>query len=539
MPNVALWIAVLVLLPIVTFGQVLSHGFVNYDDQRQLYENPDFNPPTLASVVQYWRRAHMDLYMPVTYTVWGALASVARRDTPDESGATLRAGWFHAANLASHIGSTLLVFSILRVLGLKPAPAAIGAAVFSVHPLMVEPVAWASALYTVLSGTLSLAAIRLYLEWAIRRREGQADAGKWLVLAAVVFLLAMGTKPSAVVVPVIAGVLDLLLLRRPIRQVASPVVLGLLLALPIALVVNRTQAAGFVPNVPLQARPLVAADTIAFAMGKIIAPIKLAVDYGRSPMWLMRSPQRYWTWLVPAALLAGAWLFRRRAPWGPAALLVFIAGAGPYLGLIKFDFQYHSTPADRYLYTALLGLAIAAGFIAAMLPRGGLIVAGLIVVLLAGRSFVHLPVWRDSRSLFDATLEVNPRSIVANNVIGYLDTAAGDLDSAMAHYRASLHTWPADAGANYNLANALLARGEVDEAIAHYRVAAEASPRDALVHNNLAAALARAGRYREAVVAYEQALRINPNLEMARRGRERARQLAREAATRPVTSRPA
>jgi Tfp pilus assembly protein PilF len=361
-----------------------------------------------------------------------------------------------------------------------------------------------------------------------------------LILAAVAFVLAMLAKPGAAVAPVIAGILDWLIMRRPLRRVWPAVLVGALLALPLAVIVNRTQHAAFVPDVPLHLRPVVAADTIAFALAKIAWPFRLAVDYGRSPTWLMNSPQRAFTWIVVALLLAMTlWMWRRRrdaSPWAMASLLLLAAGMAPYLGMVKFDFQYDSTFADRYAYLGMFGVALAVAFALSARPtRGAYAAVACAIVIFAIRSVVQAGVWRDTRSLMGATLATNPHSYVAHNILGFLDARDRNLDDAIAHDRAALRTQPHDAAAHYNLANALFMRssapGELEEAVEHYRAAAASvasgmspyPPPAAMVQNNLAAALARLGRLDEAEQAYRAALALDPNLELAQRGLARVR----------------
>src|SRR5205814_7984182 len=123
-------VSLLVLLCLAVFGRALGNGFVNWDDQGQLYENPDFNPPTFAKLARYWRGPHMNLYLPVTYTAWAGIARVAY-DPQARGQIKLRARLFHAANHLAHIAATLLVFAIARQFGNDTA-AALGAAIVAV-----------------------------------------------------------------------------------------------------------------------------------------------------------------------------------------------------------------------------------------------------------------------------------------------------------------------------------------------------------------------------------------------------------------------
>jgi Flp pilus assembly protein TadD len=502
----------LILLPLLVFSGVLRHGFVDWDDQEQLDRNPDFNPPTVASVAPYWCHAHMHLYLPLTYTAWGAIARMAYHDQPNSAGMHLDARYFHAANLICHIGATLLVLAILRQLGLALMPAGLGAAVFAVHPVMVEPVAWASALYTVLSGVLSLLSIWLYLRYA-RYDPSKRMKWGWLALAGGAFVLAMLAKPSAVVVPVICGLLDWLLIRRPMRWVILPVIAGLLLSIPIMIIADRVQSAATVHDLPPWDRLLVAGDAIAFYFGKIVFPWRLAADYGRSPRWLLQSPQRYWTWIFPVAALAAALIAatRRRSNWPLACLGVFVAGMGVYLGLVKFEYQYYSTAADRYLYLSMLGVAMGVGCLASLRWRKVLcIIFGCLIASLSIRSAMQVRTWRDSRTLFGSTLAINPRSIVANNVIGFLDASRGNYESAIQRYQVALQTGPQNPTSHYNFGNSLLAIGDFEKAVQQYRMALSSKPDLPAAENNLGIALAKLGRRQEAAQAFENALKLDP-----------------------------
>jgi Flp pilus assembly protein TadD len=520
MKQAALAVAGLIALTLATFAPIVSHGFVNWDDQSQLYQNSDFNPPTAAKIAKYWRQPHMNLYLPVTYSAWGLIASIAQRDAPGPDGEKLDARYFHAANLLAHVCSVLLVFAVFRALDLPLLSAVLGAALFAVHPVMVEPVAWASSLYTVLSGMFSLAAI-----WqavlALR-----AAKRKWLhaALATIAFGLAMLAKPSAVVVPIIVLVLAVLLVRCDWRRAWTMPAAWVVLAIPIMIIANRAQPAEFVADVPLWQRPIIAGDAITFYLGKVIVPLRLAADYGRFPQRVMSNGFVYLSALVPIALLALAWRMRATRPWLLASLLVFIAAMGTYLGFKKFDFQYYSTVADRYLYLSMLGVALAIAFAAR--NRAAIVVISVIVFMFAIRSFIQTSVWRDTSSLFEHTLRVNAHSVVAHNTLGYLAARHNDRATAAMHYRAALATRPQDNTAHFNLGNLLLAQGQFEEAIAHYRVAAETArgERRAAIEINLGTALVNLGRFDEAEAAYLDALAADPDSKLAQQNLARLRQ---------------
>jgi tetratricopeptide (TPR) repeat protein len=494
----------------VTFIPVLRHGFVNWDDQAQLYQNPDFNPPALTKVLRYWREPHMQLYLPLTYSVWGAIAAVAYE--PDaQGGVHLDARWFHAANVASHLVAVLICFALLRRLSGDDLAAAIGAGLMAVHPLVVEPVAWASALYTLLSTALGLAALWQYVVYAQRDAPGQRTRAGPLVMATVLFVLALLAKPSAVVIPLMAGAIDLLLIRRSLRRAAPVVLCWLLLAVPIAVVARNAQPAKLVPDIPLHWRPIVALDAIGFYLWKLFVPLKLAADYGRAPDLLV-ARRLVLPALVTVLVLIGALLWMRRKRWVAAGIGLFVIGLLPYLGLTKFDFQWFSTVADRYVYLAMLGPALVLAMMVRNWPRRE-VVAGccLVLAVLAGLSFAQARVWRDTTTLLEHTLAVNSRSLVAHRTLAYLDVMNGRNEQAELHYIEALKTRPYDPPTHFNYANLLASEGRVPEGIAHYEAALDVAHEDVLAMNNLAVAYIAAGRLEDARGMLKRAIELRPD----------------------------
>jgi len=184
-PIARILLSLLILTALVgfIFGPVLKNDFVNWDDQSEITENPDFNPVSLSGLAWNWTHPRLSLYMPVTYMVWGAVAGISGRD----SGGTLLPVAFHALNLALHLICCWLVFFLILQLWRRIGPALVGAMIFAVHPLQAEPVAWASGMYTLLSTAFSLGALLAYVAWVkirtsnVERRtsnvEVNAEAG--------------------------------------------------------------------------------------------------------------------------------------------------------------------------------------------------------------------------------------------------------------------------------------------------------------------------------------------------------------------------
>ncbi len=503
---------------LATFGRAVRHEYLEWDDQLQVFRNPDFNPPTVEKVMRYWRDAHMSIYMPVTYSLWGAIAGVAYDEPREGETSGLNPAPFHAFNVLLQVLCACVLFRFLQEFVEDRPAALLGALVFGLHPLMVEPVAWISGMYTVLSTLLSLVALLLYMRYARRDRDGRRDARTWslLGLATLMYLLAMLSKPSAVVVPAIVVAIELLFLRRHWRRWAAPVGAWFALAIPIMLKARSLQASGPLAETPLLHRPLIVLDSLGFYLQKVVAPLSLGIDYGRAPDRLIDSGQLAYTWILPALVIVVAILLVRRTPWLLLSLLIFTIAAMPYLGLVRFEFQWFSTVADRYVHFAMVGVAIATAFLLRGRKRAILAVAAVVVLALGLRSGAQIPHWQTSDTLFHHAIRVNPDSLVAHNALAFLASQRGEIDEAMRGYDRVLRIRGNDPVAHYNVANRLLAMNRLEEAIGHYRASLEAFDGNARVHNNLAVALYRAGRPEESLAHFAQAVRINPRYVEAR-----------------------
>jgi tetratricopeptide (TPR) repeat protein len=330
------------------------------------------------------------------------------------------------------------------------------------------------------------------------------------------------------------------------------------------------QPAPFIAEaIPLRFRPLIATDALAFYLYELVWPLRLGVDYGRTPQRAIERGWIWWTWVFPVVVGAGAWVARRTAPALAAAALVFLVALAPVLGIVPFDFQAYSTVADHYLYLAMLGPALAVAGLASRRPRAAWRTVALVVVVaaLSIRSVAQARYWRDAVAIFEHAIDVNPTSWAAHSrlaehwaergdyarAIAHGRTAArlnpqawpvhrmlgdhlaraGDVDGAINAYRAALAIRPDDAHANTNLANLLADRREYAGAIAHYEAALRSVPYSVVVHTNLGSVLEELGRHDEAASHYEKALAINPDAADARSGLLRARRAL--AATRPTT----
>jgi tetratricopeptide (TPR) repeat protein len=252
-------------------------------------------------------------------------------------------------------------------------------------------------------------------------------------------------------------------------------------------------------------RPFVALDALAFDAGKLLWPMQLAIDYGRTPVHLMQSGQWKWTWIIPV-IVAAVLVKLGRQSWICAGL--FAVGVLPLLGLTPYRFQiYYGTVADRYLYPAMIGISLGAALAWSKLgvkyQRGVLPATAVLLVVYAAISFHQLSYWQDSRALFTRAIEVNPQSFAGYHNRGAVENHEDEYQAAEADFRKLIEIAP-DAPEGYRgLARAQMALGHVDDALADWTKALEIEQKTMGQHGDMASDFKQelASNYAEAAAA--------------------------------------
>lgn len=538
----------LAAITFVVFLPVWRGGFLSWDDQVNLYRNPRLNPPSIDAVASFWAAPYLELYIPVTYTAWSGLAALAYRSEPDAAGISLTPWVFHAANLLVHILNCAVVFEILRRLisadqrrdqplmavrtlrAAEPSawsaawPAAAGAILFAVHPLQVEAVAWATGMKDLLCGFFSLLAVWQYV-CMVDPRETATGGAKWLRGSVIVIALSLAVlcKPSALTAPLATLVIDRWILHRAWKKVlaASAPQLFLMIIGLAWMASTSHQGASPADGGRAWVRPLIAADSLAFYLAKILVPWKLGFHYDRAPSTIIESGAIYFTWLAPAVVLALTILSRRKLPYLLPAIGLFVAAVLTVLGLTPFAFQRFSDVADRYVYFAMLGPAYAmAAELHRVAPfhsasraqavwRWQTVAALMILALFAIRSERQAGVYRNDSSFYSSGLAVNPRSFAA------LDGLALDLihkqkfEEAELDAHRALEIHDSDAGGYVVAARVLAAEGRVVDAETLLRQLVEKCPTSGEALGVLGGLLCKRGDYAGAEPYLRAALKLD------------------------------
>ena len=531
----------LVVLVACALGRIATNDFTMWDDHATLYKNPVLNPPGWDKLATIWTRfgadAPMGLYVPFTYTVWSGLAWMGYLETPDNDGIFLNPYVFHGASLVVHALAVLLVFEIVRKVVRSDRAALLGAAVFAVHPVQVETVAWTSGLKDLLCGMLGFVAVWQFM--VSREKESQPGAAgisrRHFAVATVALVLAMLSKPTAMVIPVVAFVIDWLALGRDWRSGVRRLWPWFVLSVVCAVSAKLAQPTTGMPTLPLWTRPFVAGDALSFYLVKLFFPMTLVIDYARTPQAIFESGRMFYT-PVLSLLVAAVLVWKRRsAPRVVAGAVVFGVGVSPVLGFTPFMFQFYSTVTDHYLYIPMLGVALLIALMADRFrsmnrfrSRAVWGAAGVVVVLLGAKSFVQTKVWQNDFTLNLHTVTHSPNSLAGNvnivkHYVAFADQNPSDprpLKIAEFHAERAVELRPDVSWARDTLATLYMKQGRIEEGIEQtreqLRLIDERIGPVGMLRNTTSSRVRLAnyfhqqGRYEEAIEQLQAALRNRP-----------------------------
>jgi Flp pilus assembly protein TadD len=576
--------AALALLVLAVYGRTVSFPFVSFDDAAFLTRNPAVRDGLTWSSVRWAFSTDMDAgWIPLTWLSRLLDVSLFGMD----------AGWHHGVNVALHAANVLLCFRFLEEATGRRWESAFAAALFAVHPLHVESVAWVTERKDVLAGLFWFLSLTAYVRWT---RSPSRGGYAFLLLF---FALSLMSKPIAVTLPFVLLLLDFWPLGRlalggigpsPPGEGASPPsggdspgdaarpwrrllaekapLFALSAAASVATYALQSRIAALTPGTAMPAWALVGNSVLSYGLylWKTVWPARLAVFYPH-PGPDLPPAATFLSFLLLSALSVLAWRERRRRPWLLAGWLWFLGVLVPVIGLVQAGGK---GMADRCVYLPSTGLyaAVAWGASEAVRrlrtgPRATAAAAALLLAALSSRAFVQAGYWRGTEPLFRHALEVTERNWMAhlslglaafeggrngearahyrealryqtelpevNNALGRLSQDEGRIGEAVAFYREELRIQPRSGEAWYNLGTALDLLGRREEAERAYGEALRADPANAEAQNNLAVHLEERGMTEEALRRYREAVRLSPSFAEARRNLGLA--LAREGMT--------
>ncbi len=494
-------VAGLLLLTVIAYLPGFSCGFIWDDDAHVVNSRPVVSPDGLAaiwlepgSVPQYYPLTHSSFWLE--YRIWG--------ENPLG---------YHAVNILLHAVSVLVLWRVLVGLGLPGAWLA--AALFAVHPVHAESVVWISERKNTLSGLFALASTWAWLSWW--RSEPGAGRRCWW-LSGLLFVGALLSKTVTVTVPAAWLVICWWRGGRIGRREWLGALPMLLLTVPAGLMTIWTEqnhiGAGHLDlGLSVSDRLLVAGRALWFYGGKLFWPSDLVFIY---PKWSIDS-NLFVQWLYPlGAVMVITMLWWQRARWGRgplAAVLLFAGTLSPALGFIDVYPMQFSFVADHFQYLASIPLLACGSWLVTTCwhaSRGS-----VLVLVLAGMTFVRCGVFLDTGTLWRDTVAKNPRSPLALTSLGNQLGETGLHELAERRHRQAIDIDPRFPDAWVNLAVELQNQGRRDEAFRVARAAVELAPWLPRARVNLALGLAERERYDEAVKQLEAAVAGDKRFVMA------------------------
>jgi Tfp pilus assembly protein PilF len=492
------------------FGQTLRYDFVNYDDPSYVYQNTRITSGiNLANVGWAFTHIHSENWHPLT-TITHMLDCQLHG---------LNAGWHHFTNVLLHAIAVVLLFVALQQMTGVLWRSAFVSAVFAVHPLHVESVAWIAERKDVMSAVFFMVTLLAYLNYT-----RAPSIGRYLTVALAV-VLGLMSKPMLVTLPFVLLLLDYWPLGRfeahrskTGRQVLQPVLekIPLIVLSAVSSIVTflaQRGAIGWTEQLPVSARISNALVAYAVYIRQMFWPAGLAVFYPH-PENRLPALEISLALIVLVGITTAAFHFRKKAPYFITGWLWYLGMLVPVIGLVQVGWQGH---ADRYTYLPQIGLYIAVTWAVTDFTRSwrfqrtALTAAGVVVLgALTWSSRLETAYWRDSETLFTHALAVTRNNDVALNNLGIIFLEKGRLDDAISNLQAAIDLRPENAPAHDNLAKALLQKGQVADAMVHYRKFLELEPENVEAHNTLGTALIQQGKLREAIDQWQDALAIQP-----------------------------
>ncbi len=503
---------VLVLAVVAVFGQTAGFGFVNYDDDRYVYENPVVAKGlTLKGAVWALTFEGIGHWHPLTWLTHMA----------DCQAYGLWAGGHHLTNVALHAAAAVLLFLALREMTGSLWRSAFVAGVFAIHPLRVESVAWISERKDVLSGVFFMLTLWAYARY-VRRPS------RWRYAAVAVWYgLGLLCKNTLVTLPFVLLLLDWWPLHRVKLDGADG---GRLAALFWGLVKEKMPlfllSAGSCVVTVLVPEKLLDSERLPFLerMGnalvsygvylrQMVFPAGLANPYLNPPNGLP-----FWkaalAFVLLAAISISVLACRKRRPYLLVGWLWYLGMLVPTIGFMQISYYVH---ADRYTYLPGIGLVLAgtwavgdwsAGWKHRRAVLGGLMAAVIGALMVC--AWKQTGYWKNGETWWTHALSCTTGNYMAHNNLGILLLETRRVDEAATHFQSALQIKPDYVEAHYNLGVTLDQKGRVDEAITHFQKALEIEPDNSKAHLNLGNALQQKGRADEAIAHYQKALQIKP-----------------------------
>jgi len=501
----------IVLLTFTAYSPAIHGGFI-WDDDSYLTQNPLLTSP--HGLWQIWTTTKSPQYYPLVFTTFWA----------EQRLWGLNPFGYHAVNVSLHAINAVIVFWLLRRLGV-PEAWMIGA-IFAVHPVHVESVAWITERKNVLSALFYLLSIGCYLQYESKRRLN------WYAGSLGLFILALLSKTVVATLPVALLLIRYLkgwrIGRREILEMLPFLVIGAAMGLLTRWYeIHIVGAGGQDWSLSMAERLVVAGRALFFYIAKLLWPMNLSFNYPRWQLDIQDPIQ--WSWVLAAAAVGLLFWWKRQA-WGRGpfvGLAFFSVSLSPALGFFNVYPMRFSFVADHFQYLASIGIiALVIGSAVGGFDRWiksdpqrkdrhlewiKPALGSLVLLILATLTWKQGLIYRDAETLWKDTIDKNPNSWLAHNNLGTIYGGQGRLKEAVQEYLAVLKIQPDQAETHHSLGTAYYSQGRLEEAIGEYLTVIKLAPGNITAHYNLGTVYSLQGRLEEAVQQFLIVLKLQPN----------------------------
>ncbi len=510
----------LVCTTLAVYSQVINHEFIDFDDTAYIVENSHVQQGlTVKSICWSFTTTFRATWQPL---IWLSFMVDYQFYGLNPSGYLL-------TNVFLHIANVLLLFLVLKRMTGKVWQSGCVAALFALHPLHVESVAWIVERKDVLSVFFWLLTMWNYVQYAEHRRVGR------YLLVLLCFIFGLLAKPVLVTLPFVLLLMDYWPLGRfafsqsglnaddrhemPVLWLCvEKIPLFIIAAASSCVTFYAQQHGGAVTSfqvLPVNVRIANALVSYVTYIGKMLWPCDLAVLYLHPfmvPWWKVAGAGL----LFVAMSVLALWLVRKR-PYVTIGWLWYVGTLVPVIGLVQFG---KHAMADRFVYVPLIGIYILvvwglSDLLTRWRYRGKALIAAAAVLLpvLMAATWIQISYWSDKVSLFKHVIDVDPTNYVAHMKMAEYRTNQGMLDEAGKHYSAVLRVKPDYVEALYNLGLVLQKRGSIDEAVSQYQTVLRIQPHFVLAHTNVGVAYVSQKKVVEAVYHFSEAVRLAPSVD--------------------------
>ena len=500
---------------LIVLGLILFVGTATYDfvwDDIPLYLNETNYPSQdrFRNIDKFCIPGEMPMYAPVTYTVWAVIASMSSSDNSNKFG--LSPFLFHLVNVFVHIANAVLVFLILLYLFKNNYAAFFAAAVFMIHPIQVESVAWVSELRGLLAALFGFSAVLLFLRRE-KAKENEKTFDLRFVFTVLLLILSFLSKPTGIVFPFILLTIDYFYVKPSRKKlIIDLLIFGTITLLFFLLSVTAESPAADIVNVSAVNRLLLPLHSFVFYLQKTIFPAGLTAVYGLTPQYLIESNQIYIFAGIFVVLALALHFFRDKLAEFRGGLIIAFISILPTSGIIAYYYQTFSNVADRYFYIGFFGIAILLALIFIRLKSKYKTMA--VIVLLAVLFFLsseQLGSWANDFKHWDSVIHNSKRDIPqAYMGRGEEYIALDKYDKAISDFSKAIEIDPSEPLYYYNRANAFFDIKQYDAALKDYSKALELNNKLLDAYVNRGMLYSETGHQNNAIYDFQKALELNP-----------------------------